>query len=32
MTEFGISPPKKLFLAVRDEVTVGFDLTLAPAP
>lgn len=32
MTEFGIVPPKKLFLTVRDQVLVGFDLTLATAP
>lgn len=31
MTDFGIPPPKKLFLAVRDQMTVSFDLTLAPA-
>ena len=31
MTDFGITPPKRFFLAVRDQVTVSFDLTLAPA-
>ncbi len=31
MTEFGITPPKRLFLAVRDEVAVAFDVTLERA-
>jgi len=30
-TEFGMAPPKRLFVAVRDAVMVSFDLTLAPA-
>lgn len=29
MTDFGVSPPKRLFLSVGDQVTVRFDLTLA---
>lgn len=32
MTDFGVTPPKKLFLAVRDQLAVAFDLTLEPAP
>ncbi|MBI2527686.1 MAG: YceI family protein [Candidatus Rokubacteria bacterium] len=31
MTDFGITPPRRLFLTVRDEVGVAFDVTLAPA-
>lgn len=31
MTDFGITPPRRLFFAVRDEVGVSFDLNLAPA-
>ncbi len=31
MTDFGITPPKRLFLAVRDQVAVAFDLTLEAA-
>lgn len=30
MTDFGIAPPKRLFLAVTDDVALRFDLTLAP--
>jgi len=30
MTDFGITPPRKFFLAVKDEVRVGFNLLLAP--
>ncbi len=30
MTDFGIMPPRKLFLAVSDSVRVSFDLRLAP--
>ncbi len=30
MTNFGITPPKKLFLSVKDEVRVSFDVLLAP--
>lgn len=30
MTEFGITPPRKFFLAVGDRVRVRFDLRLAP--
>jgi polyisoprenoid-binding protein YceI len=30
MTDFGISPPKRLFFSVGDQVTMRFDLTLAP--
>jgi polyisoprenoid-binding protein YceI len=32
MSEFGITPPKRLFLAVGDQVIVSFDLTLSTAP
>jgi polyisoprenoid-binding protein YceI len=32
MTDFGITPPKRFFLSVGNEVLVTFDLTLAPAP
>jgi polyisoprenoid-binding protein YceI len=28
MTDFGITPPRRFFLAVRDEVAVAFDVTL----
>ena len=31
MTDFGITPPRRLFLAVRDEIAVAFDVTLHPA-
>jgi polyisoprenoid-binding protein YceI len=31
MTDFGIAPPTRLFLAVKDEVAVRFDLLLARA-
>ncbi|OGK83691.1 MAG: hypothetical protein A2X52_16260 [Candidatus Rokubacteria bacterium GWC2_70_16] len=31
MTDFGITPPRRLFLTVRDEVGVAFDVTLEPA-
>ena len=31
LTDFGITPPKRFFLAVGDGVRVGFDLRLAPA-
>ncbi len=30
LTDFGITPPKKLFLAVADRVRASFDLRLAP--
>lgn len=30
-TDFGMAPPRRLFVAVRDELMVTFDLTLAPA-
>ena len=30
MSDFGIAPPKRLFLSVADPVTVRFDLTLSP--
>jgi polyisoprenoid-binding protein YceI len=30
MTDFGITPPRKLFLAVGNSVRVSFDLRLAP--
>ena len=29
MTEFGIEPPTLLFLSVRDEVAITYDLALA---
>lgn len=31
LTEFGITPPKRLFLAVADVVRASFDLRLAPS-
>ena len=31
MTDFGITPPRRLFMAVEDQVVVTFDLTLVPA-
>ena len=31
LTEFGITPPNRFFLAVGDGVRAGFDLRLAPA-
>ena len=31
LTDFGITPPKKYFLAVRDGARASFDLRLAPA-
>jgi len=31
LSDFGIPPPRRLFMAVRDEVVLTFDLTLAPA-
>jgi polyisoprenoid-binding protein YceI len=31
MTEFGITPPRRLFMAVEDQVVVIFDLMLVPA-
>lgn len=31
LTDFGITPPKKFFLAVGDAVRASFDLRLAPA-
>ena len=31
LSDFGIGPVRRLFLKVRDEVGVSFDLTLAPA-
>lgn len=31
LTDFGITPPRKFFLAVGDTVRAGFDLRLAPA-
>ena len=30
MTDFGVTPPRKFFLAVSDGVRVSFDLRLAP--
>jgi hypothetical protein len=30
MTEFGIKPPSRFFLDVKDLVNVAFDLVLAP--
>ncbi|MBI4610846.1 MAG: YceI family protein [Candidatus Rokubacteria bacterium] len=30
MTDFGITPPRKFFLSVKDEVRVSFDVLLAP--
>ena len=30
LTDFGITPPRKFFLAVRDRVRASFDLRLAP--
>jgi hypothetical protein len=30
MTDFGMMPPKRLFLEVGDRVRVAFDVTLAP--
>jgi len=29
MSEFGIEPPTLLFLSVRDEVVIAYDLALA---
>ena len=31
MTDFGVTPPRRLFLAVRDEIAIAFDVTLHPA-
>lgn len=31
MTDVGIRPPRRLFFSVEDQVTLRFDLTLAPA-
>lgn len=31
MTDFAITPPRRLFLAVRDELLLSFDLVLTPA-
>jgi len=30
MSEFGIPPPKRMFLSVADQIVVRFDLTLSP--
>jgi len=30
MSDFGITPPKKFFLSVSDEIQVRFDVLLAP--
>ncbi len=30
MSDFGITPPKKFFLSVKDEIRVRFDVLLAP--
>ena len=32
MSDFGIRPPTRLFLGVKDSVLAGFDVTLATAP
>jgi polyisoprenoid-binding protein YceI len=32
MTDFGITPPRRLFLGVGDEVAVAFDVTLERSP
>jgi polyisoprenoid-binding protein YceI len=31
LTEFGMTPPSRLFFKVEDQITISFDLTLEPA-